>query len=463
MPRVSVIIPSYNLARLVPQAIQSVLDQTYTDFEVLVVDDGSQDNTREVIQSFDDARVQYIYQENRGLSGARNTGIQQAQGEFLAFLDADDTFFPNKLAGQVAALDRQPEVGLVAGGYWLVDENNQPLQEKRNWEHTPTLAVETWLFGCPFIVNAVLARREWVVRVGGFDPALRRVEDRDLWLRLAYAGCPMAWVPAIVCAYRMHLGQMVRAGSSQKNVSLQVMEKFFAQPDLPVQYSALRERVYAAVQFEGACREYASGEFSLAPYSLEKAIQEQPGLLNGEPPQMADALISWAIDPLSANPAAYMAGVLEHLPPSAHGLRQHRQWLLYAATVRGSLEALLVKNTALAQKILRQSLEHQPRLSENPALAIQLAGDYVRGLPISDPAAVLDDFFAALPQELESVKAQRRPALARLHMARGFDAAEQGKYPQAAGALWQGARLDPAWLRNRGVWAVWLKSLLGRR
>ncbi|TLN28536.1 glycosyltransferase family 2 protein, partial [bacterium] len=111
MPRVSVIIPSYNRADMVMDAVNSVLRQTFADWELIVVDDGSQDNTREVIAAVRDERVRYIYQDNQGLPGARNSGIRAARGEYVAFLDSDDVFLPHKLAVQVTAMDARPELG----------------------------------------------------------------------------------------------------------------------------------------------------------------------------------------------------------------------------------------------------------------------------------------------------------------------------------------------------------------
>ena len=128
MPRVSVIIPTYNRANMVGDAVQSVLEQSYADWELIVVDDGSQDNTRDVLADYSDPRIRYIYQENRKLPGARNTGIRAGTGEYVAFLDSDDLFTPGKLERQVAVLDRSPDVGLVASGWTEVDAQRNPLR-----------------------------------------------------------------------------------------------------------------------------------------------------------------------------------------------------------------------------------------------------------------------------------------------------------------------------------------------
>jgi len=122
VPKVSIIIPTYNYAHFITEAIQSVLSQTFQDFEVIVVDDGSTDNTREVLAQFGN-KIRYIYQENRGLSAARNTGILNSSGQYLCFLDSDDSLLPEKLELQVKLLDSKVDVDLVYTWWYLVDEN----------------------------------------------------------------------------------------------------------------------------------------------------------------------------------------------------------------------------------------------------------------------------------------------------------------------------------------------------
>ena len=124
-PKVSVIIPTYNRAHLVGRAIRSVLNQTYQDFEIIVVDDGSTDNTEEVVKSFNDPRIRYIrHEENKGAAAARNTGIKAAKGKFIAFQDSDDEWLPKKLEKQMEAFDNaSPKVGVVYTGFWSIEGN----------------------------------------------------------------------------------------------------------------------------------------------------------------------------------------------------------------------------------------------------------------------------------------------------------------------------------------------------
>jgi glycosyltransferase involved in cell wall biosynthesis len=133
LPVISVIITSYNYARFVDEAIQSVLDQTYQDFEVIVVDDGSTDDTRSVLDRFGD-RITCIYQANQGKSIALNRGIAVSRGRYLAFLDSDDCWLPHSLQARLAAFEDDPELGVVYGRTLVIDETGRVLPRLRCWQ-----------------------------------------------------------------------------------------------------------------------------------------------------------------------------------------------------------------------------------------------------------------------------------------------------------------------------------------
>ncbi|MBR8838295.1 MAG: glycosyltransferase [Stigonema ocellatum SAG 48.90 = DSM 106950] len=184
MPTVSVIISTYKRANLVSQAIESVLAQTYTDYEIIVVNDGSPDNTKEVLDQFGD-HITAIHQENQGVSAARNAGIRAAQGQYIAFLDDDDLWLPNKLEKQIACLESNPKIGLVYSDMFCFDENGVFPHTWAKANPTPPIQ-ECWiLFVRNFIPTpSVVVRQECLDKVGLFDETLTTCEDYDLWLRI---------------------------------------------------------------------------------------------------------------------------------------------------------------------------------------------------------------------------------------------------------------------------------------
>ncbi len=185
-PLVSVVMPAFNVAWCVGAAVDSVLAQTYAARELIVVNDGSTDDTRAVLGRYD-GRITVVDQDNRGMCAARNAAIRRARGKYIAFLDADDRWLPTKLAQQVALLESHAEIGFCSTAARVEDENGRLLNHWRcrsgRTRMLETLFAENAAIagGC----SAVVARRHLVEEVGLFDETLRGFEDPDLWIRLA--------------------------------------------------------------------------------------------------------------------------------------------------------------------------------------------------------------------------------------------------------------------------------------
>ncbi len=189
-PVVSIIVPTYQRAHLVGQAIASVLDQSYQDFEIIVVVDGSTDDTlahlARLAQSQRREKITIISQTNAGLAAARNAGIRAAQGRFLAFLDDDDLWLPDKLAAQVAVFAAQPEVGLVFGDMICFDEQGERAESYAQTTIPPRILNEITLFWYNYVpLSTVIIRRACLDEFGLFDETLTACEDMGLWLRIS--------------------------------------------------------------------------------------------------------------------------------------------------------------------------------------------------------------------------------------------------------------------------------------
>ena len=210
-PRVSVIIPAHNSAPFIAEAIEGVLVQTYRDFEIVVVDDGSNDHTGNVVKQFGSA-VHYHRQSNQGVAAARNAGIQLTAGEFVCLLDADDVWMPEKLARQLEFIAAHPDVGLLFSDAFEFEGNTI---HKASILATMTFGVEAKsqvpipdafrkLLISNFIpTSSVMIRRSCFAVTGLFDAALPNAEDRDMWLRLA-AHFPIACLPQVLARKRSH-------------------------------------------------------------------------------------------------------------------------------------------------------------------------------------------------------------------------------------------------------------------
>lgn len=206
MPKVSVIMPVYNAASSVVASIKSVLDQTLYDLELIVIDDGSSDNSCQLIERVNDLRIKLFRQPNQGVSSARNHGLQEATSEFIAFLDADDTWEPIFLEEMIAPLNQFPDVVLSYCGW-----QNVGLVGGRGESFIPPdfevmAKSEMLLKGCRWPIHAALTRRMAIEKNGGFSENYTFAEDYLLWLQIALAA-PIFRVPKVLSFYHFHNGQ----------------------------------------------------------------------------------------------------------------------------------------------------------------------------------------------------------------------------------------------------------------
>jgi len=261
-PKVSIIIPSYKTAHLIPACLDSIFAQTFPDFEVIVVNDGSPDTPEleKAIQPYSD-RIVYIQQENKRAAAARNHAIRHARGEFLAFLDSDDTWLPDHLANQMSLFTADPLLGLTYANALLVGD---PRREIAFSQVCPSYGEATFealiVERCQIPISTVVVRKQSVLDVGMFDERLPRCDDYDLWVRIAFKGNKIAYSDKVQS--RLSIGRpgslgLVRAKMAEAYVNM--LEKF--QRTLPLseaQRSLVEKRTaYAKALYmleEGKCR-----------------------------------------------------------------------------------------------------------------------------------------------------------------------------------------------------------------
>jgi glycosyltransferase involved in cell wall biosynthesis len=232
IPLVSVVCPAYNCGRFIKPALESVFLQSYRPIEVIVVDDGSTDSTPELLKSY--REVSYLRQVNRGPSSARNIGIRAARGVYVAFLDLDDLWTPEKLSSQVAILESCPEAGLCFADMRLFSSGGgEELTMFQKYGLTAEYFGHEWvvdrvvakLVTMNFIpTSSVVARKSALTHVGGFDEQFRKSEDWDLWLRMALR-YPIIYSPKLVTLKRVHEVNTSRDSEGMNVASLQILEK----------------------------------------------------------------------------------------------------------------------------------------------------------------------------------------------------------------------------------------------
>ena len=274
-PLVSVVIPAYNAAWCIEKALASVLEQSYSPLEIIVVNDGSSDATPARVKDFGE-RVRLIEQPNGGLSNARNTGIRQARGEWVAFLDADDYWLPGKLQRQMELLAAQPELGFCS----TCTRVETPEGKELNFWHCPEgreSALRT-IFARNAAVagsgSAVVARRDLLLASGGFDEQLHSLEDIDMWLRLAaVTGYGCVEEPLTVILKRPD--SMSRNLDVMRDSALKVMHKNRALLDRSLRGGYWRA-AYATVLADYAKWEYRVGRKGPAMLHLLEGLVRAP-------------------------------------------------------------------------------------------------------------------------------------------------------------------------------------------
>jgi len=221
--KVSVVIPVHNGEKYLAQAIESVLAQTFRDFELLIVDDGSTDGTAAIIRSYTerDSRVRALTQENRGVAAAGNRGLQEARHEWVARLDADDVFLPEKLERQVAFLRRNPDAKIVGTLACFINHAGRPLGlVGTEGPYTPAEYYRLIGENRPiyFVNSSTLMHRETILSIGGYREPFAPAEDVDLWIRMMEQGHLMLKVPEPLLLYRLHGGSLTMTQNARQRL-----------------------------------------------------------------------------------------------------------------------------------------------------------------------------------------------------------------------------------------------------
>ena len=226
MSKISIIIPTYNSEKTIEETITSLQQQSFTDYEIIVIDDGSQDNTIKVVKSIVEPRLQLFSYENGGVATARNRGIAHATGEFIAFLDADDLWSPDKLALQIEALYQNPEAKVVYSWTNYIDEQGKPLFSGTRYFYRGNVYQQ--LLQTNFLTNAsnILVHRDVLDLVPGFDPKLAYTADWDFYLRLA-KNFNFVVVPKFQIYYRQSVNSMSTKIEQLKKESLLLLDRVY--------------------------------------------------------------------------------------------------------------------------------------------------------------------------------------------------------------------------------------------
>jgi glycosyltransferase involved in cell wall biosynthesis len=274
MPKISVVTPTFNRSSFLKKAIESVLAQTFKDFELVIVDDGSTDNTQEEIECYRvDSRVNYLYQANRGQSHARNLALEQATGDFIAFLDSDDSWSLDKLDKQLAVFQKNPEVDIVHGDEAIIDEHGAVITLNNMKRHSGLITPQLLADNSVSITTA-LVRRRCFDEMGGFDTTVGVADDYELWLRFS-ARYRFHYEPGIVASYRVMADQISSDKRRRFAANEQIIREFLVQHG---EVLSAGERRWGLARFYCRKARYfaSAGELGTAAGAIGMAFRNAP-------------------------------------------------------------------------------------------------------------------------------------------------------------------------------------------
>lgn len=454
---VSVIIPTHNRAKILEATLESVLSQTYPAIEIIVVDDGSTDETTEVIARYGKG-IRYLKQSNQGVEEARKHGIQMSTGDLVTFLDDDDLMAPTKIERQTAILNSCPDIGVVHCRYRYIDSEGNIIGESGNMPEGDMRKSLVW--GCPPWSGGPLIRRRCFDCFGTSEHP-DWYGDWGMWLRITFAGNLWACAQEPLGDYRIVPGSMIdnRIVNCERLV-FHILQEVFESWDLPREIHAEKDKIYAGWHFWLSCRFYTMDYWEDARRNLLKTLQFRPGL-SDRPGELLELFYREAIGVRVRvhDPIRFINGVFDHLPHELDMLNRSREWLLSRI-----YSALAVRDYALgkirqAQNRLGKSLRLSPGFIDHPTDFITQVGEYVQSMPDNLPGNYVDSIIRNLPQEALSWKSCRSRLSAAVSIARAFRAYGSGCRISVPAHFISAVCRDPIWLKNRAAVAAFIKSL----
>ena len=326
MPAVSIITPTYNRPDLLSEAIQSVQAQTFNDWEMLIIDDGSEPSAQSTVDMFGDPRLRYVQLSHVGRSAARNQGLELARGEYIGFLDDDDLYHPNKLELEIACFQSNPYADIVGSGYRITGKTGKVISTYRPWLKKPEISEDNCLFGVPLITCSVLVRRQAIERMGRwFDPSLDLRQDADFFIRLFLAGARFIWLREVLSDYRAIHDRSWSILLGVYRAGRQLLGGFFQSGTLQPGIEAQQREVLIHHDLLYAWLAYYYEAPVSAQHFLLQALIRDPELAGKRAHFLFKELATFSLyEPRIGDPDDYIDYVFAHLPPPLRHLAERR-------------------------------------------------------------------------------------------------------------------------------------------
>jgi glycosyltransferase involved in cell wall biosynthesis len=458
-PKVSVIIPAYGGADLLGEAIQSVLEQTYPDFELVVVDDASPDHTAEIVREFDDARLKYIaHERNRGSGAARITGLQASSGEVIAYLDQDDLFHPEKLQAHVALLEQQPDIGFTYNARFELNYSSTTIRDL--WRPPRSMTLADLVLWFPLSPSDVMLRRKWALELGLIDSGLSWCGGEILhYSRLFMAGCKFGCVDRALNYRRYHSGRIIRDLSGGCESELLAQSKVLADPRCPPEVVALRDEAHKNIYMFWAYRAFSQNETGLGQEFLRHAVRHGPSTVEGMPCELVSHFLINCIDDESLNHEALLQRMFAQLPPELAGLADQYSWAAAQGYLLKGARAVIWDRPEDGRRHFEKAAKLGARVN---ASFLGTLTHQLLSYKTEFGTEAAQDILRALTPCLEELggRASVRCLEGSYLVNRAFEHYHDGEYVSAQRMAARAIAKNPRYLANRGILAVLGHSIL---
>jgi glycosyltransferase involved in cell wall biosynthesis len=460
-PVFSVIIPAYNQAEFIAQTIQSLLDQTFSNFEVIVVNDCSSDHTNEVVAQFDDPRVRCIvHSQNKGLPASRNTGIRASSGDFIALLDSDDYFHPQKLEQHFRFYQEHPEISITYNPRFELHYSSDKIRDI--YRPPLTAGLRDFVLGFPFSPSDMVIRKEVIEQGYLFgDQYVCGGEDMDYPCRLALAGFRFASVDKVLNFRRYHSGRKKKKLRCRVGDYTKALESILLDPRCPQEIQALRKQGFANHYVEVASWALAQGEYELAEQVLREILLCDPAINTGKPSRLHQALFQYSIRDETSGHEQVMQTMFQGLPADLACPPDLFCWFTARGYLLRGSRAIIWGDDEAGEGHFRKAKELQAEVE--PSYLNMLSAQLLSfELEFGQQAAQ-----AALKKLLVQLELTGGPRCARyldgrVNIEQAFTNFRSGRYPSVPRDVSRAVRADPAYLLNRGVLSITLRSIFKR-
>lgn len=465
---VSVIVPAYNGTATIGDTIQSVLAQTHPHFELIVVDDASTDDTAGVVKSFADPRLTYIrHTTNKGAHGAWLTGLEASRGAFVACLDQDDVYHPDKLLEHMRLHATKPEVGLSYNGRFEVSDEANAV--RGIWQPATTLTLGDLVLGFPFAPSDMVIRREWALREDiwadndSHEDGVTVVNGAEYVYcgRLWFAGCRFAGIPRALNGRRHIEGRRLRHLAARCHAEIRCQEIVLNDPRCPEDVRALRPKALSNTYIGFANLAFHQDEFALGYQCLRDAIALVPSLADGTPAPILAELAGRTGPTDTRNLEPMWRAAFGGLPADLERLRSHEAWLIAVSLVAHGTRALMWGELAAGKVLLDRARALGAEIDDNLSWALRYQ---LTLLDREFGGAVARRVRASWLTHLQEYANhdRLRHMLDDYLVDQAFDRFNAGDHARVPSTALRAIRENPRHVLNRGLLSILFRSMVGQ-